>query len=239
MSVLVLVRHAQASFLEDDYDRLSSTGEKQARLLGQWWARQGTEFDQVFIGPRSRHARTAELAGEEVRKAGLPWPEPVRLEELDEYAAEAVMKRSVGELSQRHEHVRVLVERLAAATERPARARAFEKVFQAVTTMWVRGDFECPDVESFPQFCERIRDGFLRMTADQARGQHVVAFTSAGAIGASLQVALDVTRQRALELGWVIRNSALTEFLFTNERLSLSMFNAVPHLPDKAFWTYR
>ena len=35
MSELILVRHAQASFGEDDYDRLSVLGHQQARWLGE------------------------------------------------------------------------------------------------------------------------------------------------------------------------------------------------------------
>jgi broad specificity phosphatase PhoE len=37
MSTLILVRHGQASAFEDNYDRLSSLGERQARLLGESW----------------------------------------------------------------------------------------------------------------------------------------------------------------------------------------------------------
>ncbi len=35
MSSVILVRHAQASFLEPNYDKLCATGEVQARLLGR------------------------------------------------------------------------------------------------------------------------------------------------------------------------------------------------------------
>lgn len=41
MGILYLVRHAQASFLEQDYDKLSKLGKTQARLLGEYWARRG------------------------------------------------------------------------------------------------------------------------------------------------------------------------------------------------------
>ena len=85
MSVLTLVRHGQASFFADDYDRLSEVGEQQARLLGEYWARQQIRFDEVYTGPRQRQQRTAELTGAAYRQAGLPWPEPVVLADLDEY----------------------------------------------------------------------------------------------------------------------------------------------------------
>jgi broad specificity phosphatase PhoE len=37
MSVVYLVRHAHASFLELNYDKLSKLGEAQACLLGEYW----------------------------------------------------------------------------------------------------------------------------------------------------------------------------------------------------------
>ena len=39
MGSMYLVRHAQASFGTDDYDRLTETGFTQARLLGAYFAR--------------------------------------------------------------------------------------------------------------------------------------------------------------------------------------------------------
>ena len=38
MANLFLVRHGQASFGADDYDRLSPTGHEQSRLLGEYLA---------------------------------------------------------------------------------------------------------------------------------------------------------------------------------------------------------
>jgi hypothetical protein len=37
MGRLLLIRYAQASFLSQNYDKLSDLGEKQARLLGEYW----------------------------------------------------------------------------------------------------------------------------------------------------------------------------------------------------------
>ena len=75
MSTLWVVRHGQASFFEDDYDRLSALGEEQARRLGALWAKRELKFDQVYCGPRVRHVETARLAGEQLSAAGIPWPE--------------------------------------------------------------------------------------------------------------------------------------------------------------------
>ena len=76
MSILTVVRHGQASFLADNYDQLSTRGELQARLLGQYWTRRQQRFDRVIYGPCERQIRTGEIAGGILREAGLPWPEP-------------------------------------------------------------------------------------------------------------------------------------------------------------------
>ena len=60
MSILCLVRHAQASFLTQDYDRLSPLGHEQSRLLGEYCVRHDLHFDRAIIGPRRRHRETAE-----------------------------------------------------------------------------------------------------------------------------------------------------------------------------------
>jgi len=54
MGILFLVRHAQAWFLEQNYDKLSALGEAQARHLGEYWTRRKIVFDRVCAGAWSR-----------------------------------------------------------------------------------------------------------------------------------------------------------------------------------------
>ena len=58
MAELVLVRHAQASFGADDYDKLSELGWRQSRWLGEYFAERGIAFDRVVRGSLRRHAET-------------------------------------------------------------------------------------------------------------------------------------------------------------------------------------
>ncbi len=50
MSRLFLIRHGQASFLSDNYDQLSETGESQAQALGEELTADNIVFDAVFCG---------------------------------------------------------------------------------------------------------------------------------------------------------------------------------------------
>src|SRR5436309_15821989 len=106
MSSLFLVRHGQASFLERNYDKLSAKGEQQSRMLGEYWAGLKLGFDRVYSGPKVRQRETARIVGEAYRRAGLPWPEPIVLREVEEFQAEAVMERSLPEVIENDSDVR-------------------------------------------------------------------------------------------------------------------------------------
>jgi len=126
------------------------------------------------------------------------------------------------------------------ATERPARGKAFERLFQAVTRRWVAGDVDAGDAESWLAFRARVERGLSRLVDDAAGpGRTVAAFTSAGAIGAVLGHALGLGDEKSLEIGWVVKNASLTELLFSGGRVTLSSFNGLPHLPDPAQHSYR
>src|SRR4051812_44051919 len=105
MSMLSLVRHGQASFFSDNYDQLSPLGEQQARLLGEYWVRRGVRFDEIYTGPRVRQIETAALAGEAFAKAGLPWPEPQFLDELDEHQVDRLIKLAMERIVKEHPQI--------------------------------------------------------------------------------------------------------------------------------------
>ena len=96
MGQLFLVRHAQASFLEPDYDKLSALGENQARLLGKYLAMRRIIFERACTGPRVRQKDTAKLVGEVYRNEGVPFPALRVFPEFDEYHGEAVLEKEIG-----------------------------------------------------------------------------------------------------------------------------------------------
>src|SRR5438132_9796749 len=111
MSVLTMVRHGQASYMSNDYDKLSDLGELQCRKLAEFWLRHEFRFDLVVQGPAKRHARCAEVVGEEYRTAGLPWPETMLIPELDEFDAFRMMQIMTPVLATQDAEVRDLATR--------------------------------------------------------------------------------------------------------------------------------
>jgi broad specificity phosphatase PhoE len=238
MSRLLLVRHGQASFLEQDYDKLSAMGETQARLLGEYWATRRITFDHVYSGPRRRQLDTARIAGEAYRKSGLPWPETEIMKEFDEYSGEAVLERSLPGLVESTPAIRDLYAAFDTAPDRRAKHKTFQQMFEIVIGKWAAGELHVEGVEPWADFVARVHRGLAMLAAD-APGQQVAVFSSGGPVGVTVQRALNLSTESTLQAAWMARNGSVHEFLFSGERFTMSSFNASPHLDDPALLTYR
>jgi broad specificity phosphatase PhoE len=236
MSLLLMVRHGQASFHCKDYDRLSSLGVEQSRLLGTFWAERNLVIDRAYVGPRRRHWQTLETIGLVFRERGLAWPDPVELPELDEHSGQHVLTRCLPGLVGHHPSIRELAEKIQKG--QAIEQRNYLKLFQQVTRMWVRGELSAPELEAWHEFRARVSNGIARMTAAGSSKQTIVAITSGGPIAAAVGLALSIDDEKTLELSWIVRNAACTEFLFSGQRFSLVAFNTTPHLPEQRLWTY-
>ena len=62
MTTIYLIRHGQASFGAESYDKLSEKGELQAQRLGQYFKQILKESPYVVAGSMQRHQQTAQLA---------------------------------------------------------------------------------------------------------------------------------------------------------------------------------
>lgn len=236
MSLLFFVRHGQASFNGDDYDQLSARGVEQSRQLGLHWADLNLIFDRVYVGPRRRHQQSLDAVGAVYRERGLSWPEPVGLPELDEHSGQDVLSRSLPDLMQRDPTIREMKERLRKDSD--TAQRDYLRLFQKVTRMWVRHELKLPDLEAWHEFRARVNRGITKMTEVAGSKKNVVAFTSGGPTAAAMGFALKLDDEKTLELSWVVRNAAYTEFLFSRGRFSLVTFNAVPHLTESHLLTF-
>ena len=62
MATIYLIRHGQASFGSDNYDKLSPLGCRQAQVTGEYLRDSGVVFDAVYSGDLERQRETARLA---------------------------------------------------------------------------------------------------------------------------------------------------------------------------------
>ena len=122
MATVYLIRHGQASFGSDDYDRLSELGCRQAVVLGEYLEQCGIVFDAVYSGELLRQRDTAELACE--RQPGeLNLHIDARFNEIDN---DAQLKYLVPEVVKTNKQVQELMERGLKAS------KDYQKVIDAV-----------------------------------------------------------------------------------------------------------
>ena len=219
MTRLYLVRHGQASFGTGNYDRLSSLGERQARLLGQHLQRLGFRADAWHSGTLERQRVTLSRIGQGLEQA-LPAEALPAFNEYDHEAIlEAYLPRALVDMGMDPENPAALL----------ADARQFQVAFMRVMRHWVEGTtHERNPFETWPAFRTRVQDGLRRLM--ETGRERVVVVTSGGPIACAMQAALGLTDEQTFTLNWGIYNASVTELRVRKGSLLLSGFNSVAHL---------
>lgn len=227
MGTIYLVRHGQASLGADDYDALSDTGMRQARLLGGWFARSGRRFDLVAGGRLRRHRETAELC-----LSGLaPANGPVRRLEPDRGLDESDHQEILARLRPDLATPQALRAWLEKSDDTPH--RTFQRIFAVACQRWVGGEHEHEYSDSWTALRGRAVASIESVAQQCGSGQSALVFTSAGPIAAVCQHLLAIPDARLLDLLFSIYNSSVTKLLCQSGqpvRLGLSYFNAIAHL---------
>ncbi len=235
MGKIFFIRHAQASFLKEDYDQLSDLGLEQSGMLGAYLAEKKFRFDKVYLGTLKRHRQTAEAVELAFRKNNLHWPAYTFLDAFDEHQGPEVVRHVVTQNYQSKDAF--------AAYKQPQNVkdniRNYFKVFQKITRQWMNKELEelAAAYEPWQDFTIRVHNGIETVRKASEGGEHIAVFTSGGPVAAAMAYALDLSPEKMLELSWLVQNTAITEFVFSKNRFNLKSFNSVAHLPAEKFIT--
>ncbi|HTP98015.1 MAG TPA: histidine phosphatase family protein [Casimicrobiaceae bacterium] len=216
MSSLLLMRHGQARFGAAHYDLLTELGERQAVETGAHFARAGSGFDEVQIGPKRRHASTAAGVLGQLRHA----PAPIISVALDEFA-------EATEIMQAAPDVCGVTAEGIAALPRVEQLRHYDTTIEA----WMHGRVRLAGRPSAAAFRAEVARWLREVVARPVRSQRLLIVTSAGVVAAVVAEVLDVPVERMTQFTRVLRNASLTEIAFSAGRVSLVSFNGVAHLP--------
>lgn len=244
MSRIYLVRHGQAG-TRQNYDCLSDTGRRQARLLGEYFAAQKITFDAAQVGGLIRQQQTAEEVAAAYSASGLAFPtvtiDPAWNEfDLDRIYRELgpILCEEDPEFRAEYEAMRAEVQAAGDNAEAQVHRRWTPCDVQTVQA-WIKGHPRYPG-ESFRAFHERIAGRRSVLAADTQPGDdhNIVVFTSGTPIGIWAALGLDVEDHRAMRLAGVLHNASFTVMRLRPDQLRLHAFNAVPHLEGELL-TYR
>lgn len=213
----VLIRHGQASFGAEDYDKLSALGEQQSRELGLWFKRTGQRPDLVVVGSMQRHQRTAALC---IEAAGVTAPQLV-LEQLDELDHVEIVARHRPDFAS----FDAMRAELAASADPH---RAFQQLFAAAIARWTSGAHDDEYARSWPAFRERVLHGLQALAAHEAGT--IWVFTSGGPIAVIAGALIGTPTDNPFALSWPLVNTSLTCVALSGKRPGLISYNSWPHL---------
>lgn len=236
MSELILVRHGQASFGAESYDKLSDRGIEQVKLLCRHWQSLGEQFDYLYSGQLLRQKETAiELAPLLRSQSGIS----EEIAGFNEYNGDPLLQIYL----RKH----ALVEGFDPLPKWPVRdAKLFQRLFEAATMHWTENtlepDTEDSEFEAFADFRDRVYGALDDVMARHSRGSRVLISTSGGVIAMALQRVLGFPDDQVINTNWMVHNSSVTKIKYGGGKMSLTQFNSLPHLEKvdlQHFVTYR
>ncbi|NNG77327.1 histidine phosphatase family protein [Acinetobacter sp. ANC 4277] len=215
MTTIYLIRHGQASFGAESYDKLSPNGELQAKLLGQYFNQILKEEPYVIAGSMQRHQQTANLALAEC----FPEAEIQTDSAWNEFNHQQVFAQYEPRFNEPH--------LLKQDVENEVNPRAYlAKIFEGAIERWTGGDYHHEYDESWPDFKSRVETALQNLSNELAKTKprYAVVFTSGGVISVAAGKLLELNANRTFALNWAITNTSMTTLrLVGNEPQLLSL----------------
>ncbi len=212
MPLILLVRHAQASFGTADYDRLSDLGREQSRWLGEYLKIRGVRPARVLAGTLKRQRDTASQA---LAAMGLGETTVHEHAGLNEYPGEALYAAFTGGADpvahQRRDY------------------RDYWRTFRDAMQAWSQDRLSGVPL-SWAEFGQGMRDALAHACEGVQRDDTVLVVSSGGAICRLAADVLGAPASTAIELNLQFRNTGFCELLSLRESLRLLSLNNVPHL---------
>ena len=223
MSTIYLIRHGQASFGTDNYDQLSATGQEQARQLGIYFAGLGERIDRIYSGSLRRQTETAEIIAAALG-GSVP---PIDIEPaFDEYDSDVMLHTFAKSLTP---------EQIAEAGWPGLRTdrRKFQFFLERAARAWVEARIEAEEMTPWRGFHGRITSAIADIMRTEGRSKTLLISTSGGVIGTIVAQVMGLSNHMGIELNWSVHNASITRLIYSADKVSLSMFNGLPHL-DRA-----
>lgn len=227
MAVIYLIRHGQASFGSEDYDRLSELGRRQASLLGAHLGRNGPTFDALLSGGLRRQQDTA---AEMAAALGDRAPQLTVRTAFNEYDHVGVIRAYLPMFMTEIGTPRGLAESQVFSDH-----KLFEFAFRFMIKAWMDNLPHANEaLESWRDFCSRVHTGLEFALSAHGPRAKVAIVTSGGTIAAALRAVLGLSNKRTLSMNWSIYNASLTQLYYgrsaRHEDALLLGFNNVAHL---------
>ena len=250
MTTILLARHGQASFGQENYDQLSELGGIQAQMLGQHYATTQRRIDAIFTGSLvrqqdsahhfwQRYQSFADTDSSNKPAIDMSAPDSYVLPQFDEFNHKDVFIKSDPAFSTR---ASIAAEIAKADVPTTRLAELFDNAMQR----WHGGDYDQDYIESWSQFNERAKQALEQIriqvtTLNLNRDSTVLVFTSGGVIAAITSQLLQQGSQTAYQINKSLVNTGVTSITLKEQNSRLLSLNEYSHLfaDGKRFVTWR
>ena len=220
MADLLIIRHGQASFGADNYDQLSTLGQRQADLTGEFLSQSGVHFSAAFSGDLSRQRETGERILAQLEDAPSLVIDP-RLNEVQTDEQMAVMTPLLCEQDPRFATL---------VADMNKDSKSFQKIIETVFNYWVSPNCQVAGIQSWQEYSAGVVSAFESARASAESGSTSAIFTSGGTIATLVGHVLGLSADRVYEFYEPVFNCSITRLIFNSRKCSLSTFNDVSHL---------
>jgi len=235
MRTITLIRHSQASFGKENYDKLSDLGLAQSELIGEAFKERDFSTDEkstiLIWGGQERHRETMEGVLKLWSYNGPTFKEE-RLSEFNHM--DIIFKGEDGLKPKAKIGVKLLFSK--------NKDKTIEKIFLKTLSRWVSGEFDVDYKEPFSQFQKRCWEGLIDIVDQNEDKKDIFIFTSGGVIASILLKVLNIDKKEFIPLVWSQFNGSLNQLtirptlkkeLSHEGRFFVSSLNEHHHLTQK------
>jgi len=213
MAMIYLVRHGQASFLNEDYDQLTDLGIQQSKLLGLALKQRGLKFSQTSLGSLKRHQQTSHNIDSDLN--------PITDSRWNEYDHKEILK--VG-----NPEFRDISETRQLAKDQPNPMRAFQDLLNKAIVAWMNNEYDYNI--TWKAYKKASWDALLKVSTKLNKKDNAIIYTSGGPIANIVMQLLDLPDEKFVYFQNRIINTSITKVLIGKSGESLSTFNDYSHL---------
>lgn len=228
MSELIFVRHGQASFGAESYDKLSPLGVEQVQILANHWLENRESFDHIYSGELLRQRETARELMPLVTGGGQTAAALNIHPGLNEYDGSPLIDMYLRDHHPKDDAV------LLPILDR----KRFQQVFEAATSRWITDELipteHDIEFEAWSAFKARVHSVIDEIMTTHRSGSRVLISTSGGVIALALQRVIAIPDEQVIAANWMVNNSSVTRVKYGNGRVSLMSFNGLSHLEKPA-----
>lgn len=221
MKKIGLIRHGQASFGADNYDKLSALGQVQTQCLGKMFQQSQQKVNKIVSGDMQRQQDSLSNFCQYYQN-----PDMIKLDNhqgLNEFDHEAVLfKAGLGF------HDKLTLSQFLAKQEKPQ--KVLMQCFNQAIERWQSGQFDQDYDETWQQFQHRSWQALQDIIDQTNDHEYTLIFTSGGVIANLLQQMLALPVKRAVEFNLQIANASITHLLVKRDIMQLQTFNEFSYL---------